>query len=135
HDPLLEERETRPVPEKAGDLDRQRLLQRPQLLWVPAQIARVGLDSRQSQGPDPHQKTSSEIRLLVTPQVEPLPFDEVAVDRFPGVIGFGSYAHDRARTAAKYRFQLQKGQMTGSVTESVTPGGGGGASGEPRTGS
>src|SRR6185436_1984701 len=79
---------------------------------MPAQVPGVRLDPLQPQGPHSYEKTALQVGLLVARQVESLPLDEVAVDRFPGRIAvFFMHAHDRARTAGKYRFRLQKGQM------------------------
>src|SRR5439155_6893411 len=110
------------VPEKAGDLDRQRLLQPSQLFGMAPQIARVRLDPRKPQGPDAHQEPPLKVALLVARQVEPVLLDQMTVDRLPGLADLRLHAHDRARTGAKYRFRLQERQPAQRGAESVVLG-------------
>src|SRR2546426_630661 len=78
---------------------------------MPAQVTRIRFETREPQRPHAHQEAPLEVGLLIARQVEALPLNQVAVDRFPSVIDLGPYAHDRARTGGKYRFRLQKGQI------------------------
>src|SRR2546428_12705496 len=77
---------------------------------MPAQVTRIRFETREPQRPHAHQEAPLEVGLLIARQVEALPLNQVAVDRFPGVIDLGPYAHDRARTGGEDRVRLQKGQ-------------------------